>query len=103
MLYHAPRNLNTCLSNRVGIIVPGERVPANSGNVVAFRDRVAVAPDEQELGERSSHAYGTLTGLLKMSMHFYVVALQETVGHVAYQKASINETCSSDCSGRQVF
>jgi len=36
--------------NLVGIIVPGERVPANSGNVVAFRDGVAVAPDEQELG-----------------------------------------------------
>jgi ATP-dependent Lhr-like helicase len=36
--------------NLVGIIVPGERVPANSGNVVAFRDGVAVAPDQQELG-----------------------------------------------------
>jgi hypothetical protein len=36
--------------NLVGIIVPGERVPANSGNVVAFRDGVAVAPVEQELG-----------------------------------------------------
>jgi ATP-dependent Lhr-like helicase len=36
--------------NLVGIIVPGERVPANSGNVVAFRDGVAVAPDERELG-----------------------------------------------------
>jgi ATP-dependent Lhr-like helicase len=36
--------------NLVGIIVPGERVPANSGNVVAFCDGVAVAPDEQELG-----------------------------------------------------
>src|ERR1700751_1236937 len=36
--------------NLVGIIVPGERVPANSGNVVAFRDGVAVAADEQELG-----------------------------------------------------
>jgi len=36
--------------NLVGIIVPGERVPANSGNVVAFRDGAAVAPDEQELG-----------------------------------------------------
>jgi hypothetical protein len=50
ILYHAPRNLNACLSSLVGIIVPGERVPANSGNVVAFRDGVAVAPDEQELG-----------------------------------------------------
>jgi ATP-dependent Lhr-like helicase len=36
--------------NLVGIIVPGERLPANSGNVVAFRDGVAVAPDQQELG-----------------------------------------------------
>ena len=36
--------------NLVGIIVPGERVPANSGNVVGFRGGVAVAPDEQELG-----------------------------------------------------
>jgi len=36
--------------NLVGIIVPGERVPANSGSLVAFRDGVAVAPDKQELG-----------------------------------------------------
>jgi ATP-dependent Lhr-like helicase len=36
--------------NLVGIIVPGERLPANSGNVVAFRDGVAVAPDQPELG-----------------------------------------------------
>jgi ATP-dependent Lhr-like helicase len=36
--------------NLVGIIVPGERLPANSGNVVAFRDGVAVAPDQRELG-----------------------------------------------------
>jgi len=28
--------------NLVGIIVPGERVPANSGKAVAFRDGVAV-------------------------------------------------------------
>ena len=30
--------------NLVGIVVPGERVPANSGRTVAFRDGVAVAP-----------------------------------------------------------
>jgi ATP-dependent Lhr-like helicase len=33
--------------NLTGIVVPGERVPANSGKVVAFRDGVAVEPDEQ--------------------------------------------------------
>jgi ATP-dependent helicase Lhr and Lhr-like helicase len=32
--------------NLVGIVVPGERVPANSGKVVAYRDGVAVQPDE---------------------------------------------------------
>jgi ATP-dependent Lhr-like helicase len=32
--------------NLVGIVVPGERVPANSGRVVAFRDGVAVEPDQ---------------------------------------------------------
>jgi ATP-dependent Lhr-like helicase len=31
--------------NLVGIVVPGERVPANSGRIVAFRDGVAVQPD----------------------------------------------------------
>ena len=35
--------------NLVGIIVPGDRVAANSGKLVAFRDGVAVEP-----GERSS-------------------------------------------------
>ncbi len=29
--------------NLVGILVPGERVPAISGNSVAFRDGIAVA------------------------------------------------------------
>jgi ATP-dependent Lhr-like helicase len=33
--------------NLVGIVVPGERVPANSGRVVAFRDGVAVQYDER--------------------------------------------------------
>jgi ATP-dependent Lhr-like helicase len=33
--------------NLVGIVVSGERVPANSGRVVAFRDGVAVQPDER--------------------------------------------------------
>jgi ATP-dependent helicase Lhr and Lhr-like helicase len=33
--------------NLVGIVVPGERVPANSGRLVAFRDGVAVPPDER--------------------------------------------------------
>jgi ATP-dependent Lhr-like helicase len=32
--------------NLVGIVVPGERVPANSGKTVAFREGVAVPPDE---------------------------------------------------------
>jgi ATP-dependent helicase Lhr and Lhr-like helicase len=32
--------------NLVGILVPGERVPANSGRVVAFRDGVAVEAGE---------------------------------------------------------
>ena len=35
--------------NLVGIIVPGERVPANSGRVVAFRDGVAVETSEGAL------------------------------------------------------
>ena len=33
--------------NLVGIVVPGERIPLNSGRMVAFRDGVAVEPDEQ--------------------------------------------------------
>jgi ATP-dependent Lhr-like helicase len=33
--------------NLVGIIVPGERVTANSGRVVAYRDGVAVEPDQR--------------------------------------------------------
>jgi ATP-dependent Lhr-like helicase len=33
--------------NLVGIVVPGERVAANSGRVVAFRDGVAVPPSER--------------------------------------------------------
>jgi ATP-dependent Lhr-like helicase len=33
--------------NLVGIVVPGERVAANSGRVVAFRDGIAVQPDER--------------------------------------------------------
>jgi ATP-dependent helicase Lhr and Lhr-like helicase len=33
--------------NLVGIVVPGERAAANSGRVVAFRDGVAVPPEEQ--------------------------------------------------------
>jgi ATP-dependent helicase Lhr and Lhr-like helicase len=32
--------------NLVGIIVPGERIAANSGKVVAFREGVAVEPDQ---------------------------------------------------------
>jgi ATP-dependent helicase Lhr and Lhr-like helicase len=35
--------------NLVGIVIPGERVPANSGRRVAFRDGVGVATDEQAL------------------------------------------------------
>jgi ATP-dependent Lhr-like helicase len=37
--------------NLVGIVVPGERVPANSGGVVAFRDGVAVAVEQRALGQ----------------------------------------------------
>jgi ATP-dependent Lhr-like helicase len=33
--------------NLVGIVVPGDRVAANSGRIVAFRDGVAVPPDER--------------------------------------------------------
>jgi len=33
--------------NLVGIVVPGERVAANSGRVVAYRDGVAVPPSER--------------------------------------------------------
>jgi len=33
--------------NLVGIVIPGERVPANSGKVVAFRDGIAFEPEEQ--------------------------------------------------------
>jgi len=33
--------------NLVGIIVPGERVAANSGRMVAYRDGVAVPPEER--------------------------------------------------------
>jgi len=33
--------------NLVGIVVPGERVPANSGRVVMFRDGIALPPQEQ--------------------------------------------------------
>ncbi len=33
--------------NLAGIVFPGERVPANSGRRVAFRDGVAVQPDER--------------------------------------------------------
>jgi ATP-dependent Lhr-like helicase len=33
--------------NLVGIVVPGERVAANSGRIVAFRDGVAVSPTER--------------------------------------------------------
>src|SRR5207253_6833484 len=33
--------------NLAGIVVPGERVPANSGRVVAFRDGVDVQPEER--------------------------------------------------------
>jgi ATP-dependent Lhr-like helicase len=35
--------------NLVGIVVPGERVPANSGRVVAFREGIAIEPDERTL------------------------------------------------------
>jgi ATP-dependent Lhr-like helicase len=35
--------------NLVGIVVPGERVPANSGRNVAFREGVAVEADERAL------------------------------------------------------
>jgi ATP-dependent Lhr-like helicase len=37
--------------NLIGSVVPGERVAANSGKVVAFRDGVAVEPDERTFGQ----------------------------------------------------
>jgi hypothetical protein len=33
-----------------------------------------------------------------MSMHFYVVALKETVSHRDYQKVAINVLCLAGCS-----
>src|SRR5437899_12250462 len=36
--------------NLIGIVIPGERVPANSGKVVTFRDGVADEPHERALG-----------------------------------------------------
>jgi len=36
--------------NLTGIVVPGERVPANSGKVVAFRDGVTVEADDRAHG-----------------------------------------------------
>ena len=33
--------------NLVGTVVPGERIPVNSGRVVAFRDGLAAEPDER--------------------------------------------------------
>lgn len=36
--------------NLVGIVVPGERVPVNSGKVVSFRDGVAIETDERAFG-----------------------------------------------------
>ena len=35
--------------NLVGILVPGERVPAISGRTVSYRDGIAVAASEQVL------------------------------------------------------
>jgi ATP-dependent Lhr-like helicase len=35
--------------NLVGIVVPGERVPAISGKTVRYRDGVAVATEERAL------------------------------------------------------
>ncbi len=43
--------------NLVGIIVPGERVAANSGQSVAFRDGVAVEFDRSEAARRSAETY----------------------------------------------
>src|SRR5437016_5266044 len=40
--------------NLAGIVVPGERVPANSGRVVAFRDGVVVQPEERANAIRMS-------------------------------------------------
>jgi ATP-dependent helicase Lhr and Lhr-like helicase len=37
--------------NLIGIVVPGERVPANSGKVVAFRNGVALEPDNRAFGQ----------------------------------------------------
>ncbi len=57
MRNHAPTGETIAVSaadplNLVGIIVPGERVPANSGRKVAFRDGVALVPDHFPSGSR---------------------------------------------------
>jgi hypothetical protein len=36
-----------------------------------------------------------------MSMHFYVVAVKESVSHLGYQKVSINVLCLAGCSDRE--
>jgi ATP-dependent Lhr-like helicase len=46
--------------NLVGIIVPGERVPAISGRYVSFRDGVAFEADERTMAQTWNAA--TLTG-----------------------------------------
>jgi ATP-dependent Lhr-like helicase len=39
--------------NLVGIVVPGERVAANSGKTVAFRDGAALSEDQTSMVRRS--------------------------------------------------
>jgi ATP-dependent helicase Lhr and Lhr-like helicase len=40
--------------NLVGILVPGERVPAISGKTVSYRDGVAVVPNQQQTSEAAA-------------------------------------------------
>jgi len=44
--------------NLVGILVPGERVPAISGRIVSFRDGVPVDQPETQLSAQPSAAAG---------------------------------------------
>jgi ATP-dependent Lhr-like helicase len=40
--------------NVVGILVPGERVPAISGRSVSYRDGIAVIPETVKAGEAAA-------------------------------------------------
>jgi ATP-dependent Lhr-like helicase len=48
--------------NLVGIVVPGERVPAISGKTVTYRDGVAVATEDRLLAAELSTPIAAATG-----------------------------------------